>query len=163
MQFTAIARRQVISKKSLPLTLNVLAVVKCFCRFPEELEETVLQYYSASQCVCKNQWYFRFSCLFFLSVACRSNRSKLASEKKDFLIAVLLLWLCLLCKDVRSVKTLFVSFGYAELSTNTQLGTRGCFFESCANCTVKTLMQYQHSTAVGNTALLVTLTLRKAN
>lgn len=70
------------------MTLSVLAVVRCLCRFPEELEEPILQYDSASKCVCKNQRYFRFSCLFavgfFFSMCCSSNLSKLASEKKDF-------------------------------------------------------------------------------
>lgn len=72
------------------MTLNVLAVVRYFCRFPEELEEPFLQYMSASKCVCKNQWYFRFSCLFivglgfFSSMLGNSNMSKLASEEKDF-------------------------------------------------------------------------------
>lgn len=70
------------------MTLSVFVVVSA-C-FPEELEDPILQSDSASKCVCKNQWYFRFSRLFvgfFFSVICRSNMSKLASEKKDFLFA----------------------------------------------------------------------------
>lgn len=63
-EFITTVRRQLLSKKSLPVTLSVLAVVRCLCRFPEELEEPILQYDSASKCVCKNQQYFRFSCLF---------------------------------------------------------------------------------------------------
>jgi len=53
-EFSTIARRLLIYRKSLPLTLNALAVVKCLCRFDEELEETVLRYDSASKYVCKN-------------------------------------------------------------------------------------------------------------
>lgn len=52
------------------MTLSVLVVVRCLCRFPEELEEPILQHDSASKCVCKNQWYFRFSCLLGLFPPC---------------------------------------------------------------------------------------------
>lgn len=71
------------------MTLSIFVVVSA--GFPEELEEPILQYDSASKCVRKNQWYFRFSCLFvgvFFSITGRSNMSKLASEKKDFLFAL---------------------------------------------------------------------------
>lgn len=44
------------------MTLSIFVVVSA--GFPEELEEPILQYDSASKCVRKNQWYFRFSCLF---------------------------------------------------------------------------------------------------
>lgn len=50
------------------MTLSVLAVVRWLCRFSEELQELILQYDSASKCVCKNQWYFRFSSLFVAGV-----------------------------------------------------------------------------------------------
>lgn len=63
-EFITIVRRQLFSKISLPMTLSFLAVVRCLCRYPEELEEPNLQYDPASKCVCKSQWYFRFSCLF---------------------------------------------------------------------------------------------------
>lgn len=70
------------------MTLNVLAVVKCSCRFPEEHKEPVLQYDSASKCDYKTNGILSFP-FCFLSVACRSKMSQLASgKKKDFLLLV---------------------------------------------------------------------------
>lgn len=69
------------------MTLNVLAVVKCSCRFPEEHKEPVLQYDSASKCDYKTNGILSFP-FCFLSVACRSKMSQLASgKKKGFSIA----------------------------------------------------------------------------
>lgn len=79
--FSTKARRQLISSKSQPLTLNVIAVVKCSCRFPEEHKEPVLQCDSASKCDYKTNGILTFP-FCFLSMACRSKMSQLASGKK---------------------------------------------------------------------------------
>lgn len=89
LYFADLSAKAKVSSKSQPLTLNVLAVVKCSCRFPEEHKEPVLQYDSASKCDYKTNGILSFP-FCFLSMAWRSKMSQLASgkkkKKKDFLL-----------------------------------------------------------------------------